>query len=64
MVYTGAVMLNSSQLASLRMFKIVFSTMPSTRLPNSGKLQNIVQNITMPGFAYIILCQIMHNVAI
>ena len=54
MVYMGEVMLNSSQLASLRMFKIVFSAMPSTRLPNSGKLQNdIVQNITRPGFAYI-----------
>ena len=61
MVYMGAVMLNSSQLASLRMFKIVFSAMPSTRLPNSGKLQNnnIVQNITRPGFAYIII--IMSN---
>ena len=60
MVYMGAVMLNSLQLASLRMFKIVFSAMPSTRLPNSGKLQNdIVQNITRPGFTYIII--IMSN---
>ena len=45
MVYMGAVMLNSSEFASLRMFKIVFSTIPSTRLPNSAKLQNSTQKI-------------------
>ena len=40
-LYIGAVMFSSPQLASIRMFKTVFSTMFSTRLLNSGRLWEI-----------------------
>lgn len=37
-LYIGAVMFSSPQLASIRMFKTVFSIILSTRLLNSGRL--------------------------
>ena len=40
-LYIGAVMFSSPQLASTRMFKTVFSIMFSTRLLNSGRLWEI-----------------------